>query len=99
MKITKSALRIDLIVSERYHLDRAAFMALDQNERPFSFDLMNSHSTHLLLLRGHKCTCGTADSSLCQANKRANPTLWPNKVKETNLNGDPADKKTWPTGL
>lgn len=69
LKITKSPLRIGLIVSGRYHLDRAAFMALDQNERPFSFDLVNSHSAHLLLLRGHNCTGGTADSSLCQANK------------------------------
>lgn len=69
LKITKSPLRIGLIVSGRYHLDRAAFMALDQNERPFSFDLVNSHSAHLLLLRGHKSTGGTADSSLYQANK------------------------------
>lgn len=69
LKITKSPHRIGLIVSGRYHLDSAAFMALDQNERPFSFDLVNSHSAHLLLLRGHKCTGGTADSSLCQANK------------------------------
>lgn len=67
MKITKSPLRIALIVSGRYHLERAAFMALDQNEKPFSFDLVNSHSAHLLLLRGHKRR--TADSSLCQVNK------------------------------
>lgn len=69
LKITKSPLRIGLIVSGRYHLDRAAFMALDQNERPFGFDIVNSHSAHLLLLRGRKCTGGTADRSLCQANK------------------------------
>lgn len=35
--------------------------------------------------------------------QRAHLTLWPNKVKETSLNGYPADKETkrkmWPAGL
>lgn len=57
-------------------------MELDQNERPFISDLMNSHSAHLLLLRGHKCTGGTADSSLCQANKEQIQLCDPIKLKK-----------------
>ncbi len=68
-------------------------MALDQNERPISFDLMNSHSAHLLLLRGHECTCGTADSSLCQANKEQIQLCDPRKLKKPVLMATQLTKK------